>query len=60
MVSGWQTDPDALADRVKSSYALQRIAEPAEIANAILFLTSFESSFVTGTTLVVDGGRTFY
>jgi NAD(P)-dependent dehydrogenase (short-subunit alcohol dehydrogenase family) len=60
MVSDWQTDPSALAARAKSSYALQRIAEPSEIANAILFLTSFESSFVTGTTLVVDGGRTFY
>jgi NAD(P)-dependent dehydrogenase (short-subunit alcohol dehydrogenase family) len=60
MVSSWQTDPVALAERVKSSYALQRIAEPGEIADAILFLTSPESSFVTGTTLVVDGGRTFY
>jgi NAD(P)-dependent dehydrogenase (short-subunit alcohol dehydrogenase family) len=60
MVSSWQTDPVALADRAKSSYAMQRIAEPGEIANAILFLTSFESSFVTGTTLVVDGGRTFH
>jgi NAD(P)-dependent dehydrogenase (short-subunit alcohol dehydrogenase family) len=60
MVSAWHTDPDALAERVTGSYALQRIAEPEEIANAILFLTSLESSFVTGTTLVVDGGRTFY
>jgi len=60
MVSSWQTDPAALAERAKSSYALRRIAEPEEIANAILFLTSPESSFVTGTTLVVDGGRTFY
>ncbi|MGF7162392.1 NAD(P)-dependent dehydrogenase (short-subunit alcohol dehydrogenase family) [Rhodoligotrophos appendicifer] len=60
MVSDWHPDPEKLADRAKQTYALQRIAEPEEIAHAILFLTSAESSFVTGTTLVVDGGRTFH
>jgi NAD(P)-dependent dehydrogenase (short-subunit alcohol dehydrogenase family) len=33
-----------------------RNAQPEEIANAILFLASDESSFVTGTPLIVDGG----
>lgn len=41
-------------------YAMKRIADPLEIAQAILFLTSAESSFVTGAALAVDGGRTFH
>jgi NAD(P)-dependent dehydrogenase (short-subunit alcohol dehydrogenase family) len=42
------------------NYALKRIADPVEIARAILFLTSAESSYVTGIVLAVDGGRSFH
>ena len=35
---------------------LGRIAEPAEIANVVLFLAGEQASFVTGQTLAVDGG----
>ena len=33
-----------------------RMGQPLEVAQGILFLASDESSFVTGTELVVDGG----
>ena len=33
-----------------------RLAKETEIAKAVLFLTSDEPSFITGTELVVDGG----
>lgn len=41
-------------------YPLGRMAQATEIAAAILFLTSAESSYVTGAALAVDGGRTFH
>ncbi|MFG3151456.1 SDR family NAD(P)-dependent oxidoreductase [Streptomyces sp. NPDC048219] len=43
-----------------TNYALKRIADPSEIAAALLFLSSTEASYVTGSVLGVDGGRAFH
>lgn len=53
-------DPQAAYEAVRGRYALRRIASPDEIAAAVLWLTSAESSYVTGTAIAVDGGRTFH
>lgn len=36
--------------------ALQRIGQPSEVADLIVFLLSNRSSYITGTTQVIDGG----
>lgn len=56
MAKEFASDPDSIAF-VRSLHALKRMAGPEEIARAALFLVSSDSSFVTGTALLADGGN---
>lgn len=49
-------DPEAVRKEVESLHPIGRLGTPEDIAYAALYLASDESSFVTGTSLVVDGG----
>lgn len=51
-----KTVPDKVLDPIRAKTMLGRLGEPEEIANAVLFLASDESSFITGHTLSVNGG----
>ncbi|MFC4769083.1 3-oxoacyl-ACP reductase FabG [Effusibacillus consociatus] len=51
--------PDKVLDSMKEKTPLRRLGQPADIANAYLFLASDEASFVNGAVLSVDGGLTF-
>jgi NAD(P)-dependent dehydrogenase (short-subunit alcohol dehydrogenase family) len=52
------SNPQALRQEISSKYALRRVANTKDIAEAAVFLASAESAFITGSTLVVDGGLT--
>jgi NAD(P)-dependent dehydrogenase (short-subunit alcohol dehydrogenase family) len=53
-----QDDPVAFEKSVAATIPQGRMAQPIDVANAILFLASDESVHVTGITLAVDGGYT--
>ena len=50
--------PDGFIDTNVQLIPAQRIGDPDELAAAVVFLASSASGYVTGTTLIVDGGLT--
>jgi 3-oxoacyl-[acyl-carrier protein] reductase len=51
-------EPDEQRSKTAGSISLGRYGEPEELARAVVFLLSPESSYMTGSLLVVDGGLT--
>jgi NAD(P)-dependent dehydrogenase (short-subunit alcohol dehydrogenase family) len=56
MQARWQADPDLKA-RTAAAIPLGRVGTTQDMADACLFLLSDRASFITGTELLVDGGR---
>jgi 2-hydroxycyclohexanecarboxyl-CoA dehydrogenase len=54
----FQQAPQEMRDAAAKMYPFRRVAEVEDIANAIVFLVSDESSFITGQQLSVSGGYT--
>ena len=49
-------DPAALRASYENQYPMKRIAQVSDMENAALFLSTEESSFITGETICVSGG----
>ena len=53
-----EADPGGVRSYLDAEVPMRRFGTPDEVADAVLFLLSERSSFITGTCLVVDGGQT--
>jgi NAD(P)-dependent dehydrogenase (short-subunit alcohol dehydrogenase family) len=57
-ISEWVIDHPVLGPEYLRKLPLGRFGEPVDVANAVAFLASAESSYITGQTLILDGGLT--
>jgi len=59
-ISGGSMKDSGHLNEVMREIPLKKLAVPEEVAGAVVFLTSSEASYITGTTLFVDGGWTIH
>lgn len=52
--------PQDAYERAKNAVPLGELCDPEDIANAVVFLSSDKARFITGQTLLVNGGRVFH
>src|SRR4051794_3942231 len=52
----FQPDPAAARAEITDRYPMRRFADPRDVANAALFLASDDSTYISGTDVIVDGG----
>ncbi len=51
-------NPQGVNEMLKNRVPLQRFANPEEIANLVLFISSNKAGFITGSCIIADGGQT--
>ena len=54
----YENNPEEIESYIRQEVALRRFGDPEEIASVLVFLTSEQASFVSGSVWVIDGGQT--
>jgi NAD(P)-dependent dehydrogenase (short-subunit alcohol dehydrogenase family) len=54
-----ERDYPGISDAIVDDQAIRRYEQPEDLVGLLVFLASRESAFVTGQTILIDGGRTF-
>jgi 3-oxoacyl-[acyl-carrier protein] reductase len=57
MQKRWGKNPNA-KKQLSNLIPLRRVGKPKDVVNAIMFLLSDQSQYITGTEIIVDGGLT--
>ena len=57
---GMETMPKEMQEKIAKSYLFRRLAQPEDHANAVAFLASDESNYITGQTISVSSGYTMF
>ena len=57
MQKRWKKNPSA-KKKLAKVIPLNRIGEPQDISNTVMFLLSDQSNYITGTEIIIDGGIT--
>ena len=57
MQDRWKKNPNA-KKQLSNLIPLRRVGEPKDVVNAIMFLLSDQSQYITGTEIIIDGGLT--
>lgn len=60
MTAAMESFAEEQLNRIKASVAMGRLGKPSEIADAVCFLASERASYITGQTLLVNGGGVFH
>ncbi len=58
LASALMSNPEQLQEMMNRAFSIPRVAQPEEMAAAALYLASDEAAYVTGQSLIVDGGLT--
>jgi NAD(P)-dependent dehydrogenase (short-subunit alcohol dehydrogenase family) len=54
-----ERDYPGISDAIVDDQAIRRYEQPEDLVGLLVFLAARESAFVTGQTILIDGGRTF-